>query len=238
MLSGAKYCSCRTGYGTNSPQVVAVTGCYGVRFRQRCRNPRRLTHRSRERPGPESRWYAPPMDMQRVFQKFEKTSGAWREVLSRRTDECFSKQRAHGQWTLGQACDHVTSVSLKFLEGAEALARGEGKEGRAALLPKFMIDVIGSLPPGRFKVPPNLPAEFAKFATPGPLTKEQATARFLEVERRHRELLDPVAAASPKICSKHPAAGWLNAGQWYKLSEMHMRHHLRQLRRIEKDLDA
>ncbi|MEE8106059.1 MAG: DinB family protein [Planctomycetota bacterium] len=178
------------------------------------------------------------MDMQRVLHKFETTSGTWRQALARRTDECFSKERADGEWTLGQACDHVTSVSLKFLEGAEALARGEGQPGRTGLMPKIMINLVGSLPPGRFKVPNNLPPEFATFATPNPITKTEAIARFEEVERRHRELLDPVSAASPKTCSKHPAAGWLNAGQWYKLSEMHMRHHLRQLRRIEKDLDS
>jgi len=178
------------------------------------------------------------MDMQRVLQKLEKTSGAWRAVLERHTDECFSKERASGEWTLGQACDHVTGASLAFLDGAEALTRGEGKEGRAGLLPAFMIGVVGSLPPGRFKVPPNLPPEFAKFGTPEPMTKTEAIKRFEEVERRHRALLGPVAAASPKLRSKHPAAGWLNASQWYKLSEMHMRHHLRQLRRIERDLDS
>ena len=45
-----------------------------------------------------------------------------------------------------------------------------------------------------------------------------------------------IAAADPKLRKRHPVAGFLNAQQWYAFSEMHMRHHLRQLKRIEKQL--
>lgn len=177
------------------------------------------------------------MDVRKVLAKIEKTEAAWNEALQRRTEDCFAKPRGDGEWTLGQACDHVTAVSMGFLDAAEALTRGEGEERRAGLMTTMMVG-MGSLPPARFKVPPNLPPEFAKFAHPDPLTKAEALERFATVADRHKSLYEAVAAAPPRLRSKHPAAGWVNAAQWYKLSEMHMRHHLRQLRRIEKELDA
>ncbi|MHC4493171.1 MAG: DUF1569 domain-containing protein, partial [Planctomycetota bacterium] len=87
-------------------------------------------------------------------------------------------------------------------------------------------------PPFRLKVPSNLPDHLKRASDPDSPPKAEALERFATVARRTRDLCDAVAAAPRGLRSKHPAVGWVNARQWYQLSEMHMRHHLRQLRRI------
>ena len=122
-----------------------------------------------------------------------------------------------------------------FLDSASALTKGEGKERPGTLFQKIVFG-IGSLPPGRFKVPKNLPKPFSRLAEPGALTRAESLRKFEEIGRRTHDLFAAVEAAPLGLRSKHPAAGWLNAAQWYQISEMHMRHHLRQLHRIEKNL--
>ncbi|MHC4342756.1 MAG: DUF1569 domain-containing protein, partial [Planctomycetota bacterium] len=124
------------------------------------------------------------------------------------------------------------------LDGAETIATGEGEQRGGGMFTFIMCDVVKSFPPFRFKVPPNLPASYEKIATPESVTKGEALEHFEAVARRTRDMCDAIASAPEKLRSKHPAAGWCNARQWYQLSEMHMRHHLRQLRRIEKALGA
>ena len=36
--------------------------------------------------------------------------------------------------------------------------------------------------------------------------------------------------------AKHPALGYLTADEWFQFCEIHLRHHLRQKARIEKEL--
>ena len=165
-----------------------------------------------------------------MLAKTEKTYAVWREVLEGRGEQDYGRAPAAGGWTLGQLCDHVTLVSSAFLDAVEALTRGEGEERRGSFLAAAMC-AVGSFPPFRLKVPPNLPDEVKRAADPDPLPRADALERFDAVARRTRELCDAVAAAPRRLRSEHPAAGWVNARQWYQLSEMHMRHHLRQLKR-------
>jgi hypothetical protein len=39
--------------------------------------------------------------------------------------------------------------------------------------------------------------------------------------------------ADPKIKAKHPVLGYLNAKHWLRFIEIHLKHHLEQLKRIE-----
>jgi hypothetical protein len=170
-----------------------------------------------------------------VRAKTLRTCGLWDDALGHIEPDAFAQQTGASDWTLGQVCDHVLTISELFLDGAEALARNRGETRPGSLFGKF-ICLLGSFPPVRIKPPTDLPIEFRCAAKPDSIRKDVALARFDAVTRRTQELHDAVEASPRALRSQHPAAGWINAQQWYQLSEMHMRHHLRQLRRIEKAL--
>ncbi len=172
------------------------------------------------------------MDPRKLLAKTEKTLAVWQDALERSDDRAFDSAPDGGGWTLGQVCDHVTVVSLAFLDAVAALTRGEGEERGGSLMATVMCGIVGSFPPVRLKVPSNLPDEVKRAAAPDSLPKAEALKRFALVARRTRDLCDAVAAAPRGLRSQHPVLGWINARQWYQLSEMHMRHHLRQLRRL------
>jgi hypothetical protein len=172
------------------------------------------------------------MDPRKVLDKTEKTYAIWRNATESRDEQDFARAPDDGGWSLGQLCDHVSLVSSAFLDAAKALARGEGEERGGSFLAAVMCGVFRSFPPVRLKVPTNLPDEVKRAAAPDSLAKADALERLATVMQRTRILCDAVAAAPRGLRSEHPVLGWINARQWYQLSEMHMRHHLRQLRRL------
>jgi hypothetical protein len=175
------------------------------------------------------------MGPEAVRAKTERTCAIWTGVLEHLGPDAFERSTTVSGWTLGQVCDHVLTISDLFLDGAEALARNRGESRPGSFFGRF-ICVVGSFPPIRIKPPADLPIEFRCAAQPDSIAKEVSLERLAGVAARTNELCEAVAAAATSLRSKHPAAGWINARQWYQLSEMHMRHHLRQLRRIEKAL--
>ena len=173
------------------------------------------------------------MKADRVQRKFESTLATWRARLGPRPEADFGRRPAGGGWCLGQVCDHLKSASDLLLGEAEKCARGEGERKGAQVMPA-MITLFGSLPPGRFKVPDK--PELRKLAEPRELTKDAALECLGAMGKRVTELRDPGAAAPRNLRRRHPAAGWMNAVQFYQVAEMHLRHHLRQLARIERAL--
>jgi len=47
--------------------------------------------------------------------------------------------------------------------------------------------------------------------------------------------VETVRSAPKDARRKHWAGGWFSARQWYQSVEMHMRHHMRQMKRIAKE---
>jgi len=169
------------------------------------------------------------MSPDKILRKFETTYRTWLARLEPLDDEAFEREPDDGGWSVGRICHHIGSVSDMLLENADLCAKGDGVDKRFQFLPA-MLSTVGSLPPARIKVP-DLPAELRHLSCPEPMTKAGGIARLEAVAERMRSLSAAVAAASPRVRREHPAGGWLNARHWYHMTEMHLRHHLRQLRR-------
>lgn len=162
--------------------------------------------------------------------KFEQTHTRWRAAVEAADEAEFARVPEGGGWSLGQLCDHVVSVATLMLDQVERCAFGRGKEHGFSLLPA-LVSALGSMPPVRVKVPP-MPTELAHIGAPKTLTRAEALARLSAVAERTRLLVDTAAQASPRQRTRHPVGGWLNARHWYQLHEIHLRHHLRQLKAL------
>jgi len=168
----------------------------------------------------------------KILQKYESTHGTWRARLDPLEEERFTRAppAGSGSWGIGQICDHIASVAEMLLINADQCAQGNGQDKGFQLQPA-LICLVGSLPPVRINVP-DLPPELDHLSNPQKLTKEQALARLDGALERMRSLADAVDRATTRCRSKHPVGGWLHARQWYHMNEMHYRHHLRQLDRL------
>ena len=172
-----------------------------------------------------------------MLTKFERTVVAWRDRLGAIPEEVFAKQPADNGWSAGQICHHLSMASERLLAGARACTQSDGEQRGFSFLPA-LITSMGTFPPAKIKVPDNLPEDWKPLASPEPTAKSTALEMLAVMEREMRELREPVDTASPKLRREHPAGGWMHARQWYQIAEMHLRHHLRQLGRLEKELRA
>jgi hypothetical protein len=166
----------------------------------------------------------------KILKKLEATHRTWGMRLDGLGDEAFLRPARGGGWGIGQICRHIELVSGMLLDNGEMCARGDGRDLGFQLQPA-MIMLFGTLPPVRIKVP-ELPDDLKHLGQPEPIDAADSRDALESVAQRMRDLRDTVAASSPRCRREHPAGGWLNALQWYALTEMHYRHHLRQLARL------
>jgi hypothetical protein len=93
--------------------------------------------------------------------------------------------------------------------------------------------LLGSLPPAKkYKVPKRLAERVKK------INKTEALDFVLEFEKALDDNYPLIANASVDCKTKHPRLGYLNAKQWLRFIEIHLKHHLKQLERIEKSFQA
>ena len=187
------------------------------------------------------------MDTKEMLRKFEETvSGYIRELDGSRLDQLLWKP-AEDEWSLGQMYMHLIR-SAQFMQLRNAvlcLEPGENPEVSQAGKTKLGEDLFraGSFPPDRIRVPPS-----PQYTPPQPESKEQlvdglrdTVRRMVEIEPLIASEFNPVTQGRSEPGKEivrntvlHPRLGGLNALEWFRLVEMHYRHHLLQKMRLDE----
>lgn len=186
------------------------------------------------------------MDTKQTLRKFEETvSGYIRELDGSSLDQLLWKP-AEDEWSLGQMymhlicsaqCMHLRNAALCLEPGGSTEVSRAGKTRPGEDLFK-----AGSFPPDRIRVPPS-----PQYTPPQPESKEQiveglrdTVRRMVEIEPAIASELDPVTQVRLEPGKEivrntvlHPRFGGLNALEWFRLIEMHYRHHLLQKMRLD-----
>jgi hypothetical protein len=167
-----------------------------------------------------------------TFERFQRVATLWIDALDRYTPEQLAMKPADGGWSMGQIYNHLiqTALGMQFRE-IDACLNGNGTAGGRKTLPGRMTFAIGSLPPIRIK------GMQSREYTPEPTSDVAGLRRemrgLIDQMRVVAGKLEKAGRATGKVRRNHPALGMLNAAEWYRLVEMHHRHHLRQKRRLE-----
>jgi len=186
------------------------------------------------------------MDTKETLRTFEETvSGYIRELDGSSLDQLLWKP-AEDEWSLGQMYMHlIRSAQLMQLRNAAlCLEPGDSLEISRVGKTKMGEDLfkVGSFPPDRIRVPPS-----PQYTPPQPESKEQlvdglrdTVRRMVEIEPTIASEFDPVTQVRMEPGKEivrntvlHPRFGGLNALEWFRLIEMHYRHHLHQKMRLD-----
>lgn len=92
-----------------------------------------------------------------------------------------------------------------------------------------------SFPPIRLRIK-KIPPGTEDIYTPRSIPKHEAIDQLKKSVDDMRRTIDTVRDCDPDVRIAHWAGGWFNAQQWIHSAEMHIKHHFRQLSRIEKQL--
>lgn len=157
----------------------------------------------------------------------------YRAKLDAIPDDLFDVTPRGGGWSYAEVYSHIMQATLGASIAAERCTQSTCKPtnkginllGRAVLF-------FNILPPVRTKEP-KIVSDKMKAAK---ITKEEA--RNLIIKCRQR--IDTIAGLmqNPENNGRvaHPRLGTLNAKQWFRFIGIHLKHHLKQLARIDKTL--
>ncbi len=159
----------------------------------------------------------------------------YRAQLDSIPDDLFQTTPPAGGWSYAEVYSHILSATLGSSIALEKCANGTcpSTEDGPTFLGRLMM-FTGSFPPIKVKVPAAIAAKMPV----SKLSKEEAKNLLIKCRKRIDDTVPLVKGASTGSRFKHPRLGMLNAKQWLKFIRIHLVHHLKQLRRIEKKFRA
>lgn len=168
-----------------------------------------------------------------LYKKFEKTGLFWLHELDKYNDAPFLDKPSEKEWSLGQLYSHLSNGTLlyhiKKIENCIAKEKGSLK-GKKKFKGK-MLFLMGSIPAKKIKSPLN-----EKYPPAQPEDVKQARNSMIKLLKSMNDISEKVLNADKKYRVEHPSFGYLNAQEWYKLIELHFKHHLKQKKRLDKRL--
>ncbi len=142
------------------------------------------------------------------------------------------RKEAPDRWSMGQLLIHLVESTDFFLENA-TLCLANPANAEESCTPAGREILFRSQLPDK-----DIEGPASNKVTPQPLSREEPERELLRLkgvfEERCRQVISqPV---SGKI--KHPGLGYFNAAEWLQFSEIHLRHHFRQKRKIDAFLQS
>lgn len=144
------------------------------------------------------------------------------------------KEKVKGEgWTMGQVYDHIVygtyNFHLKHIN--DCVLRMNGSEvGKKNFRGKILF-LMGGMPPVRIK---GLPA--SKYVPAQPENPEKFKDEFYKFLKVVHRASKEAGESELGYKTEHSVLGWLDAMEWLKLIEMHLRHHMRQKKRMDESL--
>lgn len=162
----------------------------------------------------------------------ENVLAEYRRKLDQIPDDRFNATPPGGGWSYGEVYSHILQSNLGSLIAIERCANGTGKidNKRLGWLAQFIF-LVGSFPI-KFKAPDKIAALVNNIG------KEEARNLLVKLKAKIDLMTPTIARASSFSKIKHPRLGLLNAKQWLRFIDIHTRHHLKQLKRIDNKFQS
>lgn len=168
------------------------------------------------------------MNIAKVNSSILKTVDAYKAKLAVYSDEIYQTTPPINGWSYSEVYAHIFDSSLLSITALQHCIANKGEDKSTAFVVKVIL-FLGFLPPAKkYKVPKRLMDRVKK------ISKAEAFDFIHQFEKELAEVYGLVASANKKSKIKHPRLGYLNAEQWFRFIEIHLKHHLKQLGRIEK----
>lgn len=168
------------------------------------------------------------MSLSAISKEIKASVDNYQQLLNSVAETEFQRTPAPGVWSYAEVYAHIFRSNLLMRPVIEKCASGQAIENKETLkIPYRLVLYFRRYPPTmKFKVPPKLEHLVEK------ISKAQAQELIDQFSKDLPELISMAEKASPYQKVKHPRMGLLNAAQWMMFTELHTKHHARQLRRV------
>ena len=167
-----------------------------------------------------------------LVEDFKQSLDVWINQLETYDSKQLYAKPSPNSWSIGQVYMHLIENTDWFLEQAKICSStNENANEEASLAGKAML-LDNEFPDAVLEGPPE------NHATQQPESKSQLISDLKQLKNEIFGLGKVIYASKFKGKTKHPGLGYFNAVEWFQFAEMHLRHHLRQKKRIDAFLKA
>lgn len=162
------------------------------------------------------------------IEKFNETIEIWINELDSFTIDQILVKPDSKSWSLGQLYQHIIDETTWYHEQLEiSLVDKENVNKKTSKEANTLLE-RGSFENKRFQGDPFISENVKQ-----PTSITRLISDLEKLKRDSAKIVDKMQNITYYGKSEHPGIGFLNGFEWLQYSEMHMRHHLKQKRRIE-----
>lgn len=166
-----------------------------------------------------------------LIDDFNNTIDVWIKELEGYTFAQLSMKPSPTSWSLGQVYAHLVENTRYFIDQVKiCITTNDNTYGEAAAAGKNMLH-NNQFPDELLEGPPE------NLVTPQPESKEQILDSLISIKDEMNAVTRLIYGSPFKGKTKHPGLGYFSAQEWLQFTDMHLRHHFRQKKRIDQFLN-
>ena len=158
----------------------------------------------------------------------------YRAQLDTIPDDEFDVTPANGGWSYAEVYSHIMQATLLSFIAIDRCTIGNKPTKDGLNFWGRYVMLLQRFPPVKVKVPEKASSKMPVTK----ISKEEAKNLIVKCRKRVEDAFPTIHNVPLKNRSKHPRLGMLNAAQWLKFIRIHLQHHLKQLKRIDKNFSA
>jgi hypothetical protein len=161
------------------------------------------------------------------IKEFDQAIDHWIQQLDHYSWSQLSAKPSPSSWSIGQIYVHLIEATHFFVKQINiATSSNDNIDGEAYPQAKAMFN-NDALPDVLLDGPPS------NALTPQPESKDRLLAGLEQLKIEVRTAKQGIEKSTFKGKTKHFGLGYFTATEWLHFAEMHMRHHLRQKKRLD-----
>jgi hypothetical protein len=166
-----------------------------------------------------------------LIEQFYSTLSRWQEQLNKYSGTQLLAKPAENSWSAGQVYMHIISNTEYFLQQVKVCASNNDNAGEDADAVAKQMFADNAFPDAKLEGPPE------NAFTPQPCGKNEIEQYFSVLKNNAGEAIRAMLNSACNGKTKHPGLLYFNAAEWLQFAQMHIRHHERQLKRIDQFLN-
>ena len=162
-----------------------------------------------------------------LIEDFNNTIDTWIKELDHYNLTELRAKPSVGSWSLGQVYFHLIKNTRYYIEQIRICTSANDHIHEEAS-PEAIAMFRNNEFPNAILEGPDTNA-----IIPQPQGKDELKSAFLDLRNQMNNAAFLISNSSCKGKTKHPGLSYFSANDWLQFAEMHLRHHLRQKKRID-----
>lgn len=166
-----------------------------------------------------------------LIEDLEKTLSTWMAAIEHYSLEDLKARPDPAGWSIGQVFMHLVEETRFYMGEMEACLLGsEHGDGEMIDRAKAMF-ANNEFPDERVVGDPFVAAQVRQ-----PVSLKQLRQDWQSLRSDLMVMARRITSSASKGKTRHPGLGYFSAQEWLQYADMHLRHHLRQKKRLDESL--